>query len=188
MRSRPSTSGFGHHHLAVEAAGAKQGGVEHVRAVGGGDQDDAFIGLEAVHLHQELVQGLLALVIAAAEASTAMAADRVDFVDEHDAGRVLLGLLEHIPHTRSTHAHKHFHKIGAGDGEEGHIGFAGDSAGEERLTGTRRADQEHTLGDAAADLLELLRVFQEFDDFLQLFLGLIDAGDVVEGDAAMLSR
>ena len=85
-----------HHDLAVEAAGAQQRGIEHVGPVGRGDEDDAFIGLEAVHLDQQLVERLLALVIAAAEAGAAMTADRVDFVDEDDAGRVLLGLLEHV--------------------------------------------------------------------------------------------
>ena len=33
------------------------------RAVGGGDQDDAFVRLKAVHLDEQLVQRLLALVI-----------------------------------------------------------------------------------------------------------------------------
>ena len=35
-------------------------------------------------------------------------------------------------------------------------------------------------------LLELLRVLQELDDLLKLLLGLVDAGHVVEGDAAVL--
>jgi len=36
--------------------------------------------------------------------------------------------------------------------------------------------------------LELLRVLQEVDDLLELGLGLVDAGDILEGDAAMFSR
>ena len=48
------------------------------------------------------------------------------------------------------------------------------------LTGTRRADQQHALGDLAAQALELLRVLQELDDFLKLLLRLVDAGDVIE--------
>ena len=87
-----------HHDLAVEAPGAQERRVEHVGAVGRGDQDDTLVGLEAVHLDQELVQGLLALVVAAAQTGTAMPADGVDLVDEHDAGGVLLGLLEHVAH------------------------------------------------------------------------------------------
>ena len=79
--------GARHDDLAVEAAGAQQRRIEHVGTVGRGDDDDAFIGLEAVHLDQQLVEGLLALVIAVAEAGAAMAADGVDLVDEDDARR-----------------------------------------------------------------------------------------------------
>ena len=54
--------------LPVEAAGPQQRGVEDVRAVRRRDEDDAALDVEAVHLDQELVQRLLALVVAAAEA------------------------------------------------------------------------------------------------------------------------
>src|SRR6185436_4233861 len=80
----------------VEAAGALERRVQHVRAVGGGDEDHALVGLEAVHLHQQLVEGLLALVVTAAQAGAAVAADGVDLVDEDDAGGVLLALLEEV--------------------------------------------------------------------------------------------
>src|SRR5213079_1918902 len=39
----------------VEAAGARQGRVEDVRAVGGRDDDDALGATEAVHLREDLV-------------------------------------------------------------------------------------------------------------------------------------
>jgi hypothetical protein len=74
-----------HHDLAVEAARAQQRRIEHVRAVRGRDDDHAFVALEAVHLDEQLVEGLLALVVTAAEARAAMAADGVDLVDEDDA-------------------------------------------------------------------------------------------------------
>jgi hypothetical protein len=61
-------SGLRHHDLAVETAGTQQRRVQHVRTVGGGDQDHPLIGFKAVHLDQQLVQRLLALVIAAAKA------------------------------------------------------------------------------------------------------------------------
>ena len=53
------------HDAAVEAARSQQRRVEHVGAVGGRQDDDAFAGVEAVHLGQDLVQRLLALVVAA---------------------------------------------------------------------------------------------------------------------------
>ena len=184
--SRPSTSGFGTTTWRSKRPGPQQRRVEHVGPVGRGDQDDAFVGLEAVHLDQQLVERLLALVVAAAEAGAAMAADRVDLVDEDDAGRVLLGLLEHVAHAGGADADEHLDEVRAGDGEERHVGLAGDGAREQRLAGAGRADQQHALGDPAAELLELLRVLEELDDLLELLLGLVDAGDVVEGDAAVL--
>lgn len=177
--------GVRHDDLTVETAGTQQRRIEHVGAVGGGDQDHAFIRLEAVHFDQQLVQRLLAFVIAAAETGAAMAADGIDFVDEDDAGRILLGLLEHIAHAACTDADEHFDEIGARNGEEGHIGFAGDRAGEQRLAGTRRTDEQHATRNLAAETLELLRITQEFDDFLEILLGLVDTGNVFESHAAM---
>jgi hypothetical protein len=76
--------------LAVEAARAQQRRVEDVGPVGGGDQDDVVLHLEAVHLDEQLVERLLALVVAAAEAGAAVAADGVDLVHEDDAGAFCL--------------------------------------------------------------------------------------------------
>src|SRR4030095_10826368 len=49
-------------HLAVETARAQERRVEHFGPVGGGEDDHALGGVEAVHLDQELVQRVLALV------------------------------------------------------------------------------------------------------------------------------
>ena len=171
-----------HDDLAVEAARAHQRRVEHVGPVGRGDDDDAGVALEAVHLDQQLVQRLLALVVAAAEARAALAADRVDFVDEHDARRVLLRLLEHVAHARRADADEHLDEVGAGDREERHLRLAGDRLGEQRLAGARRADHQHAARDAPAELLELRRIAQELDELADFLLGLVAAGDVGEGD------
>ena len=94
--SRPRTSGKSTTIWRSKRPGRRSAGIEHVGPVGGREQDDALVRLEAVHLHQELVQGLLALVVPAAQAGAAVAADRVDLVDEDDAGGVALALLEEI--------------------------------------------------------------------------------------------
>src|SRR6202011_6128207 len=107
----------------------------------------------AVHLDEQLVQRLLALVIATAETGAAMAADRVDLVDEDDAGRVLLRLLEHVAHARRADTDEHLDEVGAGDREERDIGFAGDGARQQRLAGAGRADEEHAARDAPAEPL-----------------------------------
>ena len=134
-----------HHDLAVEATGAQQRGVEDVGPVGGRDEDDVVLHLEAVHLDEQLVERLLALVVTAAEAGAAVAADGVDLVHEDDAGGVLLGLLEQVAHARGAHAHEHLDEVRTGDGEEGHARLAGDGARKERLAGARRAVEQHAL-------------------------------------------
>ena len=175
-----------HDHLAVEAARAQQRRIEHVGPVGGGDDDDALVALEAVHFDQQLVQRLLALVVAAAQARAAMPADGVDLVDEDDAGGVLLGLLEHVAHARGAHADEHFHEIRAGNGEKRHLGLAGDGPGQQGLAGARGADHEHTFRDLAAKFLELAGIFQEVDDFDDFLLGFLDARDIGEGDVDLI--
>ena len=175
-----------HHDLAVEAARAQQRRVEHVGTVGGGNDDDAFIALEAIHLDQQLIQGLFALIVSAAQARAAMPAHGIDFVDENDAGRVLLGLFEHVAHPRCAHADEHFHEIRAGNGEKRHFGFAGNGSRQQGLAGSGGTDHEHTFRDLAAKFLELAGIFQEVDDFDHFLLGFLDARDVGKGDVHLV--
>ena len=178
--------GTRNHHAAIKAAGAQQCRIENVRTVGRGDQDDAFVRLEAVHLDQQLVQGLLALVVSAAKTGTAMTADSVDFVDEDDAGSVLLALFEEVADAACADADEHLHEVRTRDAEERHVGFAGYRARQQGLAGSRRSNQQHAFRNAAAQLLELLRLAQELDDLLQLFLGFIHAGNVFERHLLLL--
>ena len=89
---------------------------------------------------------------------------------------------------RGADADEHLDEVRAGDGEERHVGLAGDGAREQRLAGAGRPDQQRAARDAPAELLEFLRVAQELDDLLEILLGLVDAGDVVEGHAAVRAR
>ncbi len=144
-----------HDNLAVETARTQQRRIEYVRTVGRGDDDDAFVALEAIHLDQRLVQRLLAFVMTAAETGATMATDRVDFIDEDDARRVLLRLLEHVAHTRGANADEHLDEVGAGDREERHTRFAGNRLREQGLAGTRRAAHQHAARDLAAEFWNL---------------------------------
>ena len=160
--------------------GPQERRVEDVRPVGGRDDDHVRVRVEAVHLDEDLVQGLLALVVAAAEAGAALAADRVDLVHEDDARRVALGLVEQVAHAARADADEHLDELRAGDAEERHAGLAGDGPGHQRLAGAGRPDEQHAARDPRAERVELLRVLQELDDFLELGLRLVDAGDVGE--------
>ena len=172
--------------LPVETAGPQEGGIQDVGAVGGGDEDNVGVGIEAVHLDEQLVEGLLALIVPAAHAGPAVAANGVDLVDEDDGRRVLLGLLEQVTHARGAHSDEHLDEFRAGHGEEGHAGLAGDCLGEQGLPGPGRAVQQDALGDLGAHGLELLGFGEELADLLQLLDRLVLAGDIVEGDVGHL--
>ena len=75
--------------VPIEAARPQQRRIEHVGPIGGRQDDDRFGLAEAVHLAEDLIERLLALVVPAAQAGAAHAADGVDFVDEQD-GRATL--------------------------------------------------------------------------------------------------
>ena len=140
--------------LPVEPAGTHQGRIQDIRAVGRGDHDDALVRAEAVHLDEQLVEGLLPFVMPAAEARAALTADRVDFIDEDDAGRALFRLVEQIPDTGRADADIHLHKIRARNREERHPRLPRDGAGQQGFTGTGRAHQQHPFGDPGAELFE----------------------------------
>src|SRR3954470_8861330 len=106
----------------------------------------------------------------------------IDFVDEDDARRVCLALFEKIANATRANADEHLDEVRTRHGEERTSGFAGDRTGKQRLTGTRRSDEQSTLRQTSAELGELLRILQELDDFLELDLRFVRTGNVVEGD------
>ncbi len=181
---RPSRKvGQLHRYPAVKPAGTGQCGVEGFGAVGGGEDDDAGISFKAVHFREQLVQRLLPLVVAAHDARVPFLADGVDLVDEHDAGGFFLGLPEQVAHLARAHAHEHFHKFGAADGEERDVRLTGDGLCQHGFAGTRRAYQQNALGHGGADLPVFVRIVEVIHDLLQAFLRLVHAFHVVKFDS-----
>ena len=180
--------GQAHVHLPVEPTGPQQRRVQHIRPVGGRQDHHTFVSGKAVHLHQQLIQGLLPLVMAAAQARAPLAAHSVDLVNKHDSRGVLLGLLEQVPDAAGAHAHVQLHEIGAGDGQEAHAGLPCHGLGQQGLAGAGRAHQQHALGNPGPQRQVLLGVLQELHDLPELLLLLIGAGHVVESDLFVLVR
>ena len=174
--------------LAVEAAGPQQRGIEDVGTVGRREEDHPLLLVEPVHLHQQLVERLLALVVPAAEPGAAVPADRVDLVDEDDGGGRRLGLLEEVAHPRRTHADEHLDEVGTADREERHARLAGDGLGEQGLARAGRPVEEHALRDLRAHLLELRRRLEELLDLLELLDRFVEAGDVGERHLRLVLR
>src|SRR5699024_5044521 len=119
--------------LAVETPRTQQRGVEDVGAVGRGDHDDVRRRVEPVHLHEHLVERLLAFVVPAAQACSTVAPDGVDLVDGDDRRGIGFGLFEQVTDPGGTPPDEHFHEVRTGDGVEGDLRLPGYRPGEEGL-------------------------------------------------------
>mmetsp|Transcript_5597 Transcript_5597/g.13952 ORF Transcript_5597/g.13952 Transcript_5597/m.13952 type:complete len:948 (-) Transcript_5597:529-3372(-) len=181
----PLGVGLGHAHLAVKAARAHERGVQQVRAVGGADEHDARVGREAVHLGQQLVQRLLALLVhlAAAVSLGALEAQRVQLVHKDDAGRHCARALEQVAHTRRAQAHDALRELGARHLVERHHGLARQRLGQQRLARAGVALQQDALGRARAQAREGLGVLEELHHLGHLAQQRSQAGHVLEHHA-----
>src|SRR5688572_21296166 len=112
-------------HLAVESAWPQERGVEYVGSVRGGDDDDVGGAVEAVHLNQDLIERLLALIMTTAQTGSTLAANSINLINEDDTRRVALGLIEQVPHTAGADTDEHLDKFGTTDTEERHAGLTG---------------------------------------------------------------
>ena len=147
--------------VPVEPARAAQRRVEDVGPVGRADHDDAAGDVEAVHLDEQLVEGLLALVrTAGGAAATALAAGGVELVDEDDGRSGGAHAGEQVTDTGGTDTDERLDELGTGDGEERHLGLAGDGLGEQRLATPGRAEQQQTLGRGGAERFVLAGSFR----------------------------
>ena len=173
-------------YLAVKTSGTQQGRVQHIGTVRGGQRDDTAVRTKAVHLRQQGVQRVLALIVAAhGGVLRAGTAHSVYLVNEDDARRLLLGFLKEITHTRGAHTHEHLYEVGTRHREERYTGLTGYGLGQQRLTRSRRTDQQSALGNLSAQLRVLLRVLQEVHNLLHLLLRTGLTGHVLERDAQL---
>ena len=173
--------------LAVKTAWPQQRLIQHIRTVGGGDNNNALIAFKAVHFHQQLIESLLALVIAAAPATATVTTDRINLVDEYNAGCLLFCLLKHIANTGCTHTDKHFYKVGTGNREKGYFCLAGNGFGQKRLTCPRWTHHQHAFGDTPTKALEFTWITEEFHQFTDIFLGFVDTGYIGKGGVNLVT-
>src|SRR5829696_7347941 len=175
-----------HRYAPVEAPWPKKCLVEHVGLVGRGEHDHALLTGEAVHLGEDLVQGLLLLARSPDSRLAAGAAYGVELVDEDDRRGVLAGLLEEVANATSADPHEQLHELGGAQGEERNPRLARDGPRQERLARSRRSHQEHAFGGRPTKASVLLGILEEVHYLDQLVLGLVYAGDVLEGDPGAL--
>ena len=167
-----------HDDTAVETSRTQQCLVQALRPVGSSEDHHAFCGIKAIHLGEQLVERLLTFVVAHGLVTTL--ADGVDLINEDDTRGFLRGLTKQITHLGGTHTDKHLYELGTGNREEGHVSLTGHSTCDQRLTRSRRADEQRTLRQAGTQRCILPRIVQEVDEFLECLLGLVLPGDIGE--------
>jgi hypothetical protein len=102
-------------------ARSQQRWIEHVRTVGRRDEDHTVVQLQSVHFDEELIERLLPFMVPVTESGPSVPADGVDLIDEHDAGCVLLALLEQVADAGCPDAYEHLNEIRAADREDRHV-------------------------------------------------------------------
>ena len=173
-----------HVDLSVEAAGTQQCLVKHVGTVGGSQDYHTAVGAKAVHLGEQGVEGVLALIVAThGGVLRTGTAHGVYLVDEDDTGRFLLCLAEEVAHTTGTYTYKHLNEVAAAHREEGYTGLASHGLGQQRLTSARRTHEQCSLGYLATQVCVFLRTLQKVYYLLHLLLGTLLSGHILEGDA-----
>ena len=105
-------------------------------------------------------------------------ANGVQLINENNARRFLLRLLEQVTHPRGTDTNEHLHKVRTAKAEKWHGGLASDSSRQQGFSRSRRAYQQNPLGDTPAEVGILLRITQEIDNFLQFLFRLIGSGNI----------
>ena len=81
-----------------------------------------------------------------------------------------------------AYANEHFHELGPADTEEGDVGLSGYGLGQKGFTCSRRAEEEHALGNLPPQFLKFSRILQEFHHFLKFIFGFIDSGHIGKSD------
>ena len=88
-----------------------------------------------------------------------LGSDGIDLVDEYDAGRVLLCILEDLPELSFGFSVELAHDLRSADGDEVAAGLSRHGFGEHGLTGSRRSVEQNSLGCLDTQPLEELGVF-----------------------------
>ena len=165
--------------LAVESTRPKQGRIEHLGPVGGSHHHHSGGGVEAVHLGQELVEGLLTFVVRDNRAASALT-DGVNLVDEDDRRCSLARVGEEVAHPRCPHPDKQFDEAGPRESQKWNPGFPGYRSCHEGLARAWRTHHEHSPRSDGTGMGVPLGVTQEVHHLGHLPLGPLVASDVGE--------
>ena len=107
--------------------------------------------------------------MSSAHTSSPSACHGINLVNKHNTGGILLRILKKISHPGCPHPDEHLHKIRSGNAEKGNSRLSGHSFRQQSLTGSRRADQNHPLGNPGSHTGVFLRIAEKIHHLLQIF-------------------
>eukprot|EP00963_Diacronema_lutheri_P005940 scaffold492_cov341-Pavlova_lutheri.AAC.2 len=169
--------------LPVEPPRPHKRRIQEVRAIRGRHQDDPGVRREAVHLRKQLIEGLLPLLVGLRLAICPRKTERIDLVDENDAGSIDARPLEEVSHPGCSHSHDDLHKLRTRHFIKRYARFPGDGLGHEGLARSGTTLQQQTLGRLCAESGEPDWILQELHHLLELFHFPTQTTHVVELDA-----
>ena len=175
-----------HRHLAIKTSGTQDSRIQDIHAVGSCHNNNAFVDPKAIHLYQQLIQGLFSLIMSTAHTGTSTSCHCINLINKNDTGSVILTILKEVTNPGSAHAHKHFHEIRSGNRKKRNTCFSSHSFSQQCFTGSRRSHQKHTLGNSGSYLSIFLRFLQKIYDFHQIFFFFIKTSHILEGHLLIL--
>ena len=174
-----------HNDPPVKPSRAQKRRIQDFRPVGGSQNQKSFGAVEAVHFRQQLIQGLLSLIVASVMGVPGFS-DSIDLIDKDNAGGAFLGLLKKVPDSGSSHAHKHLHKLRTGKREKGHMRLSRHCLCQQGLSGSRRSHQQRAFWQLSADFGIILRIMEKIHYLLKGFLGLVLTGYILKSNPRFL--
>mmetsp|Transcript_25046 Transcript_25046/g.79035 ORF Transcript_25046/g.79035 Transcript_25046/m.79035 type:complete len:206 (+) Transcript_25046:707-1324(+) len=157
----------------IDPAGANERRVERLNLVGRHDDLDVHMRIEAIKLVEEFEHCPLDLALSARRRVVPFGAHCINFVDEDNRRRLLLGHTEELAHELGPVAEVFLNELRAGDSQKSGGSLVRDRLGQERLARTRLAIQDDALGRADANVLIQLRMSERQ---LHSLLDLLDLG------------
>jgi len=115
------------------------GRVQNVAPVGSGQNNDLMPFVKAVHLYQELVKGLFALVVCLLQTGSSAASHGIEFIDEDNGWSSRFGLFKEAAHVTRPSSHD----LRGADGEEWHTRFSRHCSCKQCLVGSRLTHEKY---------------------------------------------
>ena len=145
-RGSPPSIRQSHFNATVKTSGSGQSGIEDIGTIGSRKKNHTGILFKAIHFGEQLIQGLLTLIVAATNPCTALPSDGINLINENNARSLLLCFSEQITNPAGAHADEQLDEFRGSHREERHTRFSCNCTGQQRFSGSRWPNKQDTTG------------------------------------------